>query len=122
MNNEKSTHSKDEIIAQRFVGAIMILAGIGFGYFDSYQLLNQAAHHVPTLSVDMKIAAITPVLLLFGVIFVLFPRLVLTHLGGFQSARPKTIAGWALMIGATLIGFIFYFWLEAQLRSYGYKI
>lgn len=97
----------------------MLLAGLGFG---SYQLLNQASRHAPMLSFDTKAAFITPVLLLFGAAFLLFPKLVLTHLGGFGSRTPKTVAGWVFMTVAILLGFGFYFWLGAQLRVYGYKV
>ena len=119
MNIERE-HSKDELGAQRAVGALMLLAGVGFGYFSCYRLLNEASHHAPTLSVDAKAAGITPVLLLFGAAFVLFPRLVLTHLGGFGSRTPKTAMGWVFWTVAIGLGFGFYFWLEAQLRAYGY--
>ncbi len=115
-------NGNDQVMPQRLMGALMLLAGLGFGYFSVWQPLQDAAHHVASLSVSMKSVAITPVLLLAGATFSFFPKFALMHLGGFQSRTPKTVAGWAYTITMIVLGFVFWFWVRAQFVSHGYLL
>lgn len=120
MSNEMSR--SDALKLQRIVGILMVLAGTGLAYIDVYQPLNNAARHIPNLTVSMKLIAATPLLLVGGIVFLLFPRFALDHVGGYQSGTPKTAFGWAFVVGVILLGFGFWFLIQAYLRSQGYSV
>lgn len=111
----------EDIKAQRLAGIGLTLLGLVMSYFTIYRPLDAAAHGVASLSVSMKLTAITPFLLLYGVTLLLFPKFVLLQLGGFRSRAPKTKIGWAYLIGLILVGFVFWLLMEARLRGYGYQ-
>lgn len=115
-------NDKETLQLQRIVGGAMILAGLAFGYFSVYQPLQSAARHVANLSVSMKSVAVTPLLLVGGIVFLLFPQFTLKHLGGFQSSTPKTPVGWAFLVTIILMGFGFWFFVQGILRSQGYSV
>jgi len=112
--------NQNKILEARVLGVISILAGLAFGYFGAYQLLSQAAHHAPTLTVDEKEAMVGPPLLVAGVLFTLFPRVMSVYVG--NQRVPKTPLGWVFIGVITATGFAFWFWLQSQLRGYGYRI
>ena len=110
-----------DIKAQRVAGLGLTALGLVMSYFTIYRPLDAAAHAVANLSYSMKLTAITPFLLLYGVSLLLFPKFVLTHQGGFGSRTPKTKIGWAYFSALILIGFVVSLWMEAQFRAYGYR-
>ena len=120
MSNEMNQN--DALKLQRIVGILMVLAGLGLAYFNVYQPLQSAVRHIPNLTVSMKLIAATPLLLVGGIVFLLFPRFALDHLGGFQSRTPKTAFGWAFLVGLIILGFGFWFFIQANLRSQGYSV
>ena len=109
-----------DIKSQRLAGVCMTAIGLVMSYFTIYRPLDAAAHNVANLSYSMKLTAITPFLLLYGVSLLLFPKFVLTHQGGFGSRTPKTKIGWAYFSALILAGLVVSLWMEAQFRAYGY--
>ena len=121
------TQSQEEVTRQlmqkqRFAGAMMLAGALALGYFFALRPLQEAARGASSLSLEMKGVAITPFLLIYGLLYVLAPNFVLAHLGGHGSRLPKTAIGWGIFAVALASGFLFWFWMEAQLRAYGYRI
>ena len=113
---------KQALSTQRLVGGVMVVAGLAFGFFNVVRPLQDASRHVATLSIETKGIFVTPLLLIGGLACLLFPKFMLNHTGGFQSRTPKTVVGWAFVLGLTAISFAFMFWMQAHLRALGYSV
>src|SRR5688500_9853792 len=89
--------SSGEVNSQRAIGAFLVLAGGGAGYYSVVRPLQEAAQNAPSVSLSEKFIFITPVLLLVGLAYLLAPKFFLEHLGGYQSRSPKTVVGWVFL-------------------------
>lgn len=111
-----------DVKQHRGIGVLMLFVGLATGYGWVYRPLQDAADGVSSLSVSMKMTAITPFILVYGVTLLLFPKFVLRHMGGYGSGKPKSAFGWIYLVALIALGFAFWFWMQAQYRTYGYNV
>jgi hypothetical protein len=102
----------------RLIGLAM-LAGSGLlGYISVYQVFEKAWAHADKISYGMKAVAITPILGILGLAFLLFPQTEGLLRGEDNKPRPL---GWVMIVAALGIGIGFSFWFEQQLSALGYN-
>ncbi len=113
---------KKRLKAQRWSGLFLTLMGAAIGYFVIVCPLQDALHHVASLSLHPTWAGATLMILSYGLMQLLFPGFSVHHMGGFRSRMPKTKMGWAFFVATIAIGFLFSIWFEAFIKSMGYDV
>ncbi|SHG97775.1 hypothetical protein [Pedobacter caeni] len=103
-------------ISPLLIGVLFIAAGLLSSYFFIYQKLQQMAEHAPSVSYSVKTMMLGPVLLIFGLYYVLVRPSDLNA----QSPRDKK---WLyIFIGIFIVAMIIlHEWFKAQANGYGYN-
>ena len=109
----------DRQLSDRGIG-VLALVGCGIlTYLSILSPLIAASHHQESVTLSLKGAVVTPVLLAIGLINVVMGDRAAAILGRRQ--KPSAL-GWVIYIATFGIGVLLYHWLKSRLRAYGYEV
>ncbi|HEY1474222.1 MAG TPA: hypothetical protein VGF53_09080 [Pseudolabrys sp.] len=104
----------------RLQGLVMLISGLAVGYFFIMRPLQQAYSHAPEISTSFKLAFLSPVLVLMGIIAFIVPSTTTDQTFLLRGPNKLSFAGWTLAIVVLIVGFGTYYLLDQQLSSLGY--
>jgi len=105
----------------RLQGLLMLIVGLAIGYFSIIRPLQQAYGKVPEVSLSFKLAFLSPVLVLFGILAIIVPSVTTDQSFILKEPNKLSVAGWILLIVVAIVAFGTYYLLDQQLSSVGYK-
>ncbi len=105
----------------RLQGLVLLIIGLGFGYFFIVRPLQQAYSHAPEISLYFKWAFVSPVLVLFGILAIIVPSVTTDQSFMLKAPNKLSFAGWALAIALGIVAFGTYYLLDRQISSLGYN-
>ncbi len=105
----------------RLIGAILLAAGLGIGWFFIWEPLEQARANVPEVKFGIKAFLIVPLCSIVGLAMLLGGNSVYELVDG----PPKTAKQWLLTGPLVLISlaasWFGWRWFEAQMTALGYS-
>ncbi|MET3664445.1 hypothetical protein [Caulobacter sp. 1776] len=102
----------------RLGGLACLALGAFMGWVAILKPLRAAQSHAPTVSYDVKAFAFVPMILIFGLFFLI---------GGdrwpYRDAERRTLtpAGWALMAAIAVSGLVGFLMFKQQFAALGYQ-
>jgi len=108
----------DANLKYRLGGLLCLAASVGFGWWGIWQPLQAARAHAPEVNYSLKIFALVPALLVFGLFFLI---------GGarwqYRNVETKqfTAIGWGLMAATLAISGLTFWWLQSTFSALGYN-
>ena len=105
----------------RLQGLFIFTLGLGLGYFSIIRPLQQAYGNAPSISLSFKLAFLSPVLVLLGVLAIIVPSVTTDQSFILSSPNKLSFAGWALLIIMAIVAFGTYYLLDRQISSLGYN-
>ncbi len=114
--SESLTHQES---SERAIGIIFLVCGLGATYLSVISPLIAAMQQEPRISITLKGAIVTPLLLGFGVVYTILGPKATPILGDLQH-RLSAIG----LVFSTIclgIGILLYMWLKQTLSEYGYQ-
>jgi hypothetical protein len=105
----------------RLQGLLMLIIRLAIGYFSIIRPLQQAYSNAPNISVSFKLAFLSPVLVLLGILAIIVPSMTTDRSFILSGPNKLSFAGWALLIVVAIVAFGTYYLLDQQISSLGYK-
>jgi hypothetical protein len=99
----------------------MLVVGLAIGYFYIIRPLQQAHDHAPDVTLSFKLAFLSPVLVLLGILAIIVPSVTTDQSFILKSPNKLSIAGWVLLIVMAMVAFGTYYLLDRQIGLMGYK-
>ncbi|MGB6538459.1 MAG: hypothetical protein WBF58_21145 [Xanthobacteraceae bacterium] len=105
----------------RLQGLLMLVAGVAIGYISIILPLQQAYSRAPEISVSFKLAFLSPVLVLLGILAIIVPSVTTDETFILRGPKKLSFAGWILVIVLAIVAFGTYYLLDQQINLLGYK-
>ena len=105
----------------RLQGLFILILGLAIGYFSIIRPLQQAHSNVPEISLSFKLAFLSPVLVLSGVLAIIVPSVTTDQSFILRAPNKLSFAGWILLIVLAIVGFGTYYLLNQQISSSRYN-
>jgi|HubBroStandDraft_1064217.scaffolds.fasta_scaffold198151_2 hypothetical protein len=105
----------------RLQGLLMLIVGLAIGYFSIIRPLQQAYSNAPEISLSFKLAFLSPVLVLLGILAIIIPNVTTDQSFILSGPSKLSFAGWILVIVLAIVAFGTYYLLDQQISSVGYK-
>ena len=105
----------------RLQGLLMLAVGLAIGYFSIIRPLQQDYGKAPEVSLSFKLAFLSPVLVLLGILAIIVPSVTTDQSFILKEPNKLSVAGWILLIVVAIVAFGTYYLLDQQLSSVGYK-
>ena len=103
----------------RFMGLVMLVAGLVMGYLGAWMPLTEAAAHKASITLYAKAMVLCPLALVFGLIYLVFNEKQVDEMFGDRERRQPMFWFVAIITGAAGLGL--YSWIESGLSAAGYK-
>jgi hypothetical protein len=105
----------------RLQGLLMLILGLGFGYFSIVLPLQQAYSNAPDVSLSFKLAFLSPALVILGILAIIVPSVTTDQTFILRAPNKLSLAGWTLVIVVAAVSFGTYYLLDRQISSLGYN-
>jgi hypothetical protein len=105
----------------RLQGLVILIAGLAIGYFSIIRPLQQAYSKAPEVSLSFKLAFLSPVLVLLGILAIIVPSATTDQSFILSGPGKLSVAGWVLVIVQAIVTFATYYLLDHQIGSLGYN-
>jgi hypothetical protein len=105
----------------RLQGMTMLVVGLALGYFFIIRPLQQAYDHASEVSLSFKLAFLSPVLVLLGILAIIVPSVTTDQSFILKSPNQLSFSGWVLLIVMAIVAFGTYYLLDRQIGLMGYK-
>lgn len=105
----------------RLQGLFILILGLAIGYFSIIRPLQQAHSNAPEISLSFKLAFLSPVLVLSGVLAIIVPSVTTDQSFILRAPNKLSFAGWILLIVLAIVGFGTYYLLNQQISSSRYN-
>jgi hypothetical protein len=98
------------------------LLGLLGVYFAIYRPIRLAQSGSASITTSRGLILISPLLVISGATYILFPKFVERHLGvqDNKPSNPKTVIGWLFAITGLAIGIGLMVWVQSFLHRLGY--
>jgi hypothetical protein len=103
----------------RFLGLVMLVAGLVMGYLGAWMPLTDAAAHKASITLYAKAATLCPVAIVFGLIYLVFNEKEVDEMFGDRERRQPLF--WFVVVITLAAGVGLYFWIDSGLSAAGYK-
>jgi hypothetical protein len=105
-------------LKHRLGGLACLAGGAGFGWWGIWLPYQAARAHDPQVEYQMKIFILVPMLLVFGIFFVIFGSRI-----SYRNAQEQrlTTAGWILMAIVTITSGLSIWWFDSLFKTLGYR-
>lgn len=105
--------------SSRGIGLFALVGSCVLTYMFVYQPYVGAVTHAPSVFLSLKGVAVVPLILVFGMLYGVFPAFAEQHFGGVQTPRPL----WWVLSGVLVVaGFVLYWWLRQVVAANGYAV
>ena len=105
----------------RLQGLVILGAGLVSGYFSIVRPLQQAYSHASEISWSFKLAFLSPVLVIVGILATIVPSTTTDQTFILSAPNKLSLAGWVLVIALAIVGFGTYYLFDQRLSSLGYN-
>jgi hypothetical protein len=105
----------------RLQGLVMLIFGVAIGWISIVRPLQQAHSNAPEISFSVKLAFLSPVFVLLGILAIIVPSVTTDQSFILKSPNKLSVAGWILLIVIAIVAFGTYYLLDQQISSLGYK-
>ena len=105
----------------RLQGISMLVVGLAIGYFSIIRPLQQAYSHTSEVSLSFKLAFLSPVLVLLGILAIIVPSITTDQSFILKSPNKLSFSGWLLLAVVAIVAFGTYYLLDQKLGLMGYK-
>ena len=105
----------------RLQGLLMLVVGLGFGYFFIVLPLQQAYSHAPKVSLSFKLAFLSPALVILGILSIIIPSMTTDQSFMLRAPNKLSFAGWILLIVVLMVSAGTYYLLDQEVSSLGYN-
>jgi len=104
-------------MTNRLIGLLLLGIGAFLAYSCIYSPLEKARAGDTNLSLSMTGTVIVPLLLLYGLAYLMLGEQATEIFGERKNPKPAAYVAAIVLVG---IGFGVYFWLRSTLEGYGY--